>query len=129
MELKRTNFVSHITHFGRLVAFLSMIPLLIVVALVIQQANSTSKTSTSMSNTYQQMLQTLSKEKALQDEYALHPSTAIRDEYVATATNFSYQVQALRHNSDASSARFVQQIVTQQTSYESYSGQFFSAIS
>ncbi|MFL5698554.1 MAG: hypothetical protein ACJ797_15815 [Ktedonobacteraceae bacterium] len=84
MKLKRTSLVGRIANFSSLVVILLLRVFLIWAATLIQQATSEVKTSTFVSDTYRQLLYTLAKEEALQYEYALHPSTVIRNEDLTT---------------------------------------------
>ncbi len=84
MKLKRTNLVGRIANFSSLVVILLLVVFLIWATALIQQATSEVKTATFVSDTYRQLLYTLAKEEALQYEYALHPSTVIRNEDLTT---------------------------------------------
>ena len=128
MKLKRTSLVGRIANFSSLVAILLLVVFLIWAATLIQQATSEVKTSTFVSDTYRQLLYTLAKEEALQYEYALHPSIAVRDEYLATSRTLSNLVRVLQQDPDTGNDAVGQRILTQQASYLLYSGQFLSAI-
>src|SRR5712691_7611577 len=128
MKLKRTDLVSRIANFSSFVVFLLLIVFLIWAATLIQQATSEVKTSTFVSDAYRQLLYTLSKKEALQYEYALHPSIAVRDEYLATSRTLSNLVRVLQQSSDTGDDAVGQRILTQQASYLLYSDQFLSAI-
>src|SRR5712691_6981256 len=128
MKLKRTNLVGRIANFSSLVVILLLVVFLIWAATLIQQTTSEVKTSTFVSDTYRQLLYTLAKEEALQYEYALHPSIAVRDEYLATSRTLSNLVRVLQQDPDTGNDAVGQRILTQQASYLLYSGQFLSAI-
>src|SRR6266849_1769412 len=128
MKLNRTNLVSRLTNFVGLAVLVFEVVFLIWAAVLIQQATGAVKTATMVSNTYQQVVYTLTKEEAFQYEYALNPSIAVRDEYLAAARTVSNLVQGLQPYSDAGDNPIGQKILTQQATYLFYNGPFFSAI-
>src|ERR1700738_451876 len=128
MKLKRTNLPSRLTNLMALVVLLSIVVFLIWAATLIGQASKAVQTATAVSNTYQHIDSTLSKEQALLYEYVLNPSPTVLDEHQAEVTTLSSLVQALQKDSDTSDDPFGSQILAQQASNLFYSTQFFSAI-
>src|SRR5437899_7246318 len=116
MKLKRTNLISHISNLMGLVVLLSLVVFLIWAATLMRQATEAVKTAISVSDTYRQMQSSLAKEKALQYEYALHPSPAVHNEHLAAATTLSDLVQVLLQNSDTDDDRLARKVSIQQAS-------------
>jgi diguanylate cyclase (GGDEF)-like protein len=129
MKLKRTHLVSRIANGISFVMLLLLTVFAIWAATLIQQASSTAKQSTFESSTYQQIRHALSEEEALQYEYLLDPSPALRDEHLAVATSVSAMTHVLpQDDATAGDNTLAQHILTEQAHYVFDSGQFFSAI-
>ena len=128
MKLKCTNLVSRIANSLSFVVLLLLLVFSIWAAMLIQQAASAAELSTSVSNTYEQILNALSDEEAFEYEYVLNPSTGVRNEHLAAATRVSDLVQVLLHDSTTDDNAVGQHVLTEQASYLFYGGQFFSAI-
>jgi diguanylate cyclase (GGDEF)-like protein len=128
MKLKRTNLVSRIANSLSFVVLLLLLVFSIWAAMLIQQAASAVQVSISVSDTYEQILNTLSDEEALEYEYVFNPSTVVRNEHLAAATRVSNLAQVLLQDSTTDDNIVAQHVLTEQASYLFYSGQFFSAI-
>jgi len=120
--------MSHITNFIGFVVAPSIFVFLIMTTMLAQQATSVVKVSTLENTTYQQLLSAFVKEEAIQNEYVLDPSTAVRKEQLATAITISQLIPSLQQGADTANDVLVGHILTEQVSYLFYIGQYFTAV-
>ncbi len=128
MKTKQIHLMSHITNFIGFIVVPSIVVFSIMTAMLSQQATSVVKFSTLENTTYQQLLSAFVKEQAIQNDYALDPSTAVRKEQLATAITISHLIPSLQQGADIANDVLVGHILTEQVHYLFYIGQYFMAV-